>query len=88
LSLRERGNDMFFWTLWNRANRTVNLEPNYVEVVTPERLIRMYESERDNIESVRVLPGKLGDRDFGGFVVRRRRPIYTPLYQDSLISNE
>ena len=78
---------MFFWTLWNRANRAVNLEPNYVEVVTPDRLIQMYESERDNIESVRVIPGELGGRDFGRFVVRRKRPIYTPLYQDSLSGN-
>lgn len=70
---------MFFWRSWKNPQRTINLEPNYVVVVTPEQYIEMYKGERDNIDSVSVVPGVLGSDYFGGFLVRRKRPVYTPL---------
>lgn len=75
---------MFFWTNWNRANRALDLEPAYTEVVTAERYIQLYEEERDDIESVHIIPGRLGTNDFGRFVVRRKRPIYTSIFSDPI----
>lgn len=69
---------MFFWNAIRRraARSVIDLEALTTEVVTPERLIEIYEGERDNIESVKVLPGTLGSNNFGMFVVQRKRPIH------------
>lgn len=69
---------MFFWNAIRRrvAQSVIDLDALTTEVVTPERLIAIYESERDNIESVKIIPGTLGSNDFGKFVVQRKRPIH------------
>jgi hypothetical protein len=72
---------MDFWTnllVFNRQ-RTVDLSPIYNIYLSPEGLIQMYESERDNIDRVRFIPGQLGTGFFGGFLVSRKRPIYEAL---------
>lgn len=80
---------MFFWIAQSiarrhAARRVIDLEPFTTEVVTPERLIELYEGERDNIESVKILPGRLGDIDFGRFVVQRKRPLYAASLDEAL----
>jgi hypothetical protein len=68
----------------NWRQRTIDLDPVYSEVVTPEGFIHLYENERDMIESVRVIPGQLGSGYFGGFLVLRKRPVYAVLDEKSL----
>jgi hypothetical protein len=75
---------MFFWRNWGRSKRVVELEPVYTEVVSPERFIELYKGERDNIESVKIVSGRLGSNDFGGFEVHRKRPVYSPYFTDAL----
>lgn len=72
---------MFFWTNFSVFNRqrTIDLNPVYNVFLTPEGLIQMYESERDNIDRVRFIPGRLGTGFFGGFLVSRKRPTYEVL---------
>ncbi|MGI8897073.1 MAG: hypothetical protein ACR2IB_01645 [Pyrinomonadaceae bacterium] len=76
-----------FWWLGPGSNwrqRTIDLDPVYSEVVTPEGFIHLYENERDEIESVRVIPGRLGSKYFGGFLVSRKRPVYMVLDDEDL----
>jgi hypothetical protein len=79
---------MFFWNVIRRraAQTVIDLEALTTEVVTPERLIDIYKRERDNIESVRVLPGALGSNDFGKFVVQRKRPIHVSSLDEAFAS--
>lgn len=56
--------------------KTIKLEPIYSEVVSPRRFLDIYQEEQDNIESVRVLPARVGSRDFGSILVRRKSPVY------------
>jgi hypothetical protein len=72
---------MNFWSNLSIANRqrTVDLIPAYNVFLTAEALIQMYESERENIDRVRFIPGRLGTGFFGGFLVSRKRPIYEVL---------
>ena len=51
----------------------------YTQLLTPEQFIEMYLHDRDNIESARPVPGRLGSRVLGHILVRRKRPIYPPL---------
>lgn len=54
----------------------IEMDEMYTETVTPEKFVEIYEKERDNIRSARVVPGKLGDRHFGKIVVERKTPVY------------
>lgn len=80
---------MFFWITQHMARRhaaksVIDLEPFTTEVVSAERLIELYEGERDNIESVRILPSRLGGSDFGRFVVQRKRALYAASLDEAL----
>jgi len=72
---------MFFWTSFPSIKRqqVIDLNPLYNILVTPEGLIEMYEKDRENIERVRFVPGRLGSNFFGQFLVSRKRPIYEVL---------
>lgn len=63
----------------------IELRPLHSEIVTPERYVQIFERERDNIESVKVIPGTLGSKDFGKFYVQRKRPVYVPSLDDALV---
>jgi len=80
---------MFFWiaqALSRRQPRTIDFDALITEVVSPEELIELYARERDNLESVEPIPGRLGADDFGRFVVRRKRPVYVPSLTDPAFS--
>jgi len=53
-------------------------------MVTPEGFVRLYETQRDRIDSVELVPGQLGSNYFGGFLVHHKHPIYTALSRDDL----
>jgi hypothetical protein len=61
---------MFFW--WNN---TIDFSPEYVEEVDADEFIRIYNTELDNIQWVRVVPARLG-HGFGKILVRRKNPLY------------
>lgn len=63
--------------------RDIALDSVYTELLTPERFVRMYERERDNIESARAIPAPLGSRRLGRILVKRKRPLYAPLVPTS-----
>jgi hypothetical protein len=63
---------------------TIDLDPLYDELVSAERFLEMYESERDSIESARPVPEPLGSKILGRILVRRNKPIYTAVFADSL----
>lgn len=53
--------------------------PTYSEFLTAAEFLRLYDKDRDDIESARPVPAPLGSRHFGHIFVVRRRPIYRPL---------
>jgi len=68
---------MSFWI--NPSEIPFGLHPEFVEEVTPEEYLRIYENEPDNIESVVVVPARFGDKKFGRILLIRKRPSYKPL---------
>ncbi len=56
--------------------KTIELTPTNTEELTPEEFLRVYETEKGNIRSAKVIPSKLGDKDFASIIVIRKRPIY------------
>lgn len=70
---------MFFWNQQFRFGHDYDLYPQFVEEVTPEEFLQLYENEKENIQSVLVIPSRLGDRKFGRILIRRKRPVYQPL---------
>ena len=53
----------------------------YTELLTAEEFLKMYQDDRDNIESSRPVPAPLGSRwpEFGYILVTRKRPRYPRL---------
>jgi hypothetical protein len=57
--------------------RTIDLEPVYTEKVSPRGFVRLYKSEPDDIESVRIIAPRIGARrDFGHIEVTHKTPTY------------
>jgi hypothetical protein len=55
----------------------IDLEPSDTEELTPSQFLRLYEDEKDDIASVRIVPPVPGSmRGFGRIVVKRKTPTY------------
>ena len=67
---------MFFWTHSRCPNSMFNFDRDLAEEVTPEEYIEIYQTERENIGGVFVLPANWGSRNFGRILIRRKRPNY------------
>lgn len=74
----------FSYALARRKPRIIDLDPVYSVFASAEDFIKMYEQERDTIDSVRTVPGRLGSKFLGGFLVLRKRPVYTVLDESAL----
>ncbi len=48
----------------------------YSEKVSPERFLQIYAQDKDNIESAKPLPAKLGSRSLGRILVVWKRPVF------------
>jgi hypothetical protein len=48
------------------------------EIVSAHRFLEIYNTELDNIESVRVIPAPLGSPHFGRLEVIRKSSVFTP----------
>lgn len=58
--------------------KPLELKAAKTRAVTAKDFIKMVNEERDNIQSVKILPGRLGGKHFGRLVVTTKRPIYVP----------
>ncbi len=45
------------------------------EVILPDEFIKLVESQRDNIESSKFIPPKIGDSSFGEMSVTYKHPV-------------
>ena len=52
------------------APRQIEAQP--VERMTPRRFLDVYTNARDSIESVHIVPPRVGSRSFGHIIVRRK----------------
>jgi hypothetical protein len=52
-----------------------NRDP-FVEILTIEQFLALCEEDPNSIESVELIPPRLGTEGFGGFRVRRKFPVY------------
>jgi hypothetical protein len=55
----------------------IDLEPSETQEVSPTEFLRLYEDERDDIASVKIVPPVLGRRGFGRIVVTHKAPVYS-----------
>jgi hypothetical protein len=55
----------------------IDLEPSETQEVSPSEFLRLYEDERDDIASVKIVPPVLGSRGFGRIVVTHTAPVYS-----------
>ena len=46
------------------------------EILTPAQFVKLTEQERVKIKEATIVAPKLGDKKFGGFLVRYKNPIY------------
>ena len=57
--------------------RTIEMEPVYTERVTPRRYLKVYNEDPEEIDSVRIVPPRIGTlRDFGSFQIKRKTPTF------------
>ncbi|HEX6648385.1 MAG TPA: hypothetical protein VF075_02555 [Pyrinomonadaceae bacterium] len=70
---------------WSRKRLSViELDSIYSEMLTADGFAHLYETQRDSIASVQLVPGRLGSNYFGGFLVHHKHPVYT-LGNDDLV---
>jgi len=55
----------------------IDLTPRRTKVVRPDEFLDMTPEERSNAKKVTFCPPKLGDKDFGKFVVTLKQPVYS-----------
>jgi hypothetical protein len=54
----------------------LNLEPTYMETVTPEEYLEILDKMSGEIESVTVVPSRLGAEEFGMIRIFYKSPVY------------
>lgn len=54
----------------------LDMEEIYTEEMTSEEFLKAYETERDDIRTAMVKPGKFDDDNFGSIIVERKTPVY------------
>lgn len=59
------------------STKELELDPIYSETMSPERFLEIFEKRENDVDSVRVLPARLGRRGFGRIIVRWKTPVYT-----------
>lgn len=69
---------MFFWNNlgWDNTRREIPLSPLRFQVVTPEEFVKIYNENSSNILSVKILPPKIGNNDFGRILIEWKNPVY------------
>ena len=68
---------MFFFGILNKNRFTEFASSLFdVETVTPEKYVRIYGSDPESIERVRVVPPNLGEGDFGKILIKRRKSAF------------
>jgi len=58
------------------AERAIDLIPSFTERMPFARFLSMPQHVRDMIRSVRIVPPKLGAKDFGGVIVEYSSLVY------------
>ncbi len=58
------------------SESTLKTIPIKEEVVEPSEYLKRRDREKFNIESVQVLPPKLGQKDFGKIKIKYKLPVY------------
>lgn len=57
--------------------RTIEMEPSYSERVTPRRFLDLYSEDPGDIESIRVLPPRIGlPGSYGLIEIKRKTQIF------------
>ncbi|HEY4424199.1 MAG TPA: hypothetical protein VGN10_08330 [Pyrinomonadaceae bacterium] len=57
--------------------KTIEMEPSYSQRVTPRRYLELYSEDPQDIESVRVLPPRIGlPGSYGLIEIKRKTPIF------------
>lgn len=54
----------------------IDLEPSDTEELTPNEFLRLYELDKDDIASVRIIPPLPGTTGFGRLLVKHKTPLY------------
>ena len=56
--------------------KTISVYPKTRRILTPLEFLKLSPDERAKLKSVRIIPPRLGEWDFGKIVVEYRHPIY------------
>lgn len=57
--------------------KTIEMEPSYSQRVTPGRYLELYSEDPQDIESVRVVPPRIGlPGSYGLIEIKRKTPIF------------
>lgn len=62
-----------------RISPEIPMMPMRFQTVTPEEYLRILGQRRDEILSVRIIPPRLGNKDFGKILIEWKNPVYVPL---------
>jgi len=55
---------------------TIELDSFYTEEVTPAEYLRIFQHERDEIDSAQIVPPQLGQSGFGRILIIKKTPVF------------
>ena len=59
--------------------KAIDLVPKNKIVITPKKFLSLSAKERRNIRSAKFIPPSIGDKNFGSFVIKLKRPQYSTI---------
>ena len=59
--------------------KDIHTIPLRFQTVSLEEFLRLYETREAEIKSVKIIPPRLGNKDFGKILIEWRNPVYAPL---------
>jgi hypothetical protein len=59
--------------------KDISLTPLRFQVVTAEEFLKLYEEKSSEIQSVKIMPPRLGNKDFGKILIEWKNPVFVPL---------
>jgi uncharacterized protein (DUF58 family) len=61
-----------------RYNKDVSLTPLRFQVVTVNEFLELYAEKSSEILSAKIIPPRLGNKDFGKVLIEWKNPVFVP----------
>ena len=61
------------------GSKNIRMTPLRIQIVTAEEFLVLYEQKASEIRSAKIIPPRLGNKDFGKIMIEWKNPVFVSL---------